>query len=216
VGAHRYVQLGWGDFMFALGARVLIQHKTLTERACRDLISADPSRSNENTEPVCERITALGLSGAGRLRARWFLEQGAYMPHPRDGRTLNLLADLVLGVAMLERLVQREARFDDEGLAVFQGPAGHTSVLIASAQGVMSWERTAAEVARRQRALARSSRTVDAVFVGGIVGSRDQVAVPENIAGEVDNTSVAAGHSPEILSLDDIRARPELVQGLVA
>lgn len=212
--------------MFALGARIVSEHEASLVTACRTLIREDDARRDEHVDDLCQRLAALGLLGLGRVRSGWLLESSGYVPHPTDPRTLNLLADLVIGVAMFERLVGRKAIFDEDGLALFHGPGGQSALLVASGQGVMSWERATAQIARRQRDLVRRGRTVDGAVAAGIVGSRDAVAVPENIAGAVDKTSVAAGQTsetsgaagqpPEILSIEELRARPDLADRLVA
>lgn len=212
----RYLRLGWAEFMFALGARVVAEHESRLLIACRALIRDDDARPDEDFGGVCQRLSGLGLLGLGRVRARWFLESGAYMPHPTDPRALDLLADLVIGVAMVERLIERTARLDEDGLLHFEGPEGPSTLLVASGKGVMGWERASAEIARRRRELMRRNRTVDGAVAAGIVGSRNEVAVPENIAGDVDDNSVAAGPHAEILSIEELRAQPGLAQKLVA
>lgn len=216
VSAHRYLRLGWCEFMHALGDRVLRDQKAKLEAGCASLMHANPGWPAESVGSVCSRLAQLGVLGAGEIRARWFIDEDNYRPHPRDAVNMDLLADLVLGLALLERLRSREARLDNEGLANFDGPGGPTSIAVVSGRGSRDWVRIEGDVARRLRDLKRRGRSVQAVLATGVTGNRESVVVPENIAGERDPTSVAGTDPLDIVTPADLRAAPDLARRLVA
>jgi hypothetical protein len=216
VSADRYLRLGWGDFMYALADRVLRDQMAKLEAGCASLMQGNPGWPKESVMGVCDRLRQLGLLGVGEMRARWFIDEGRYRPHPRDAVNMDLLADLVIGLALLERLRSREARLDSEGLANFDGPEGPTSIALVSGRGSRDWARIEGDIARLQRDLRRRGRSVQAVVATGVTGNRESVVVPENIAGEPDPTSVAGLALVDIVTPADLRATPELARRLVA
>jgi hypothetical protein len=216
LGTDRYLRLGWCEFMHALGDRVLRDHIAKLEAACASLLQANPGWPTESVHSVCERIQQLGILGAGEIRARWFIEHGSYRPHPRDAVNLDLLADLVIGLALLERLRGREARLDHEGVANFDGPEGPTAVGLVSGRGSRDWVRVEGDIARLQRDFKRRGRSLQAVVAAGVTGDREAVVVPNNIAGDSDSTSVAGATAVDIITPADLRAGPDLARRLVA
>jgi hypothetical protein len=216
VSADRYLRLGWCEFMHALGDRVLRDQMAKLEAGCTSLMQANPGWPTESVVSVCGRLGQLGLLGAGEIRARWFIDQRNYRPHPPDAVNMDLLADLVIGLALLERLRSREARLDNEGLANFDGPEGPTSIALVSGRGSRDWVRIEGDIARLQRDLNRRGRSVQAVLATGVTGNRESVVVPDNIAGEPDPTSVAGAATVDIVTPADLRAAPDIARRLVA
>jgi hypothetical protein len=206
----RYIRLGWSDFMQALAERVVKAHILTLEEGCGQLMAQNPGWTPEDVASLTRRLSALGLVGLGQLRARWLLKRSGYEPHPRDVVVMNLLADLIVGLALLERLAAREARFDQDGLAHFSGPEGSSVLLVVSGQGSMGWERIEAEIETVRRSHRRRGVTVDAVLVAGVTGGREDVVVPQNIAGQIDPASVAGTRLPAIITPDELRAAPDL------
>lgn len=75
----QYIQLGWGDFMGRLAARLAGEHLAKLVLSC-DQLSDDRGLPREDVANVCERLSQLGLVRQGRLRAHWLLESRPYVP----------------------------------------------------------------------------------------------------------------------------------------
>src|SRR5436190_2542314 len=133
----------------------------------------------------CEHLVQLGLAGVARLRARWFMRGGSYAPHPRDPETLRLVADLVIGVAMLARLTGRMARFNEDGIVELEAEQGHRDTLIVcSGGGSRRWPAVEAEVDLRRRAAERRGRRVHAALVAGVEPRREETPPASIVSGD--------------------------------
>lgn len=99
-----YLQLGWIEFLDTLANRVLAANRAELEGECAAMID-DNDWDDEDVSGVCERLYALGLLRIGRLRAQWLLRKTSYAPHSREREVLQMLADLVIAIALLARLL---------------------------------------------------------------------------------------------------------------
>ena len=117
---------------------------------------------------------------------------------------------------MLERVTGRRARLDEEGLLYFEDARGTTVVLIGSGMGWMRWERLDAELDRRIEECRERGRHVTVALVSNVTGSREDVVTPDDIAKDVDPTSVAGAARTDLVTTDELRADPDLALRMVA
>lgn len=211
-----YLQMGWCAFANELGARVLEEHRNELERACRTLISAE-GWTDDDPADLCTRLAALGLVGLGQLRARWTLDPAPYAP--RRTITVEWLADLLLGVGVIERVTGARATFDEDGVVELR--RHHRvlgSIALASGRGTKRWLSLEADFS--QNAHRRRNREPEPKFVlvSGVQGSRpSSVAPPKDVAiGEQEANIINGGRELRLVSVDDIRARPEIAREMAA
>lgn len=212
-----YIRVGWSDFIRKLTDRLLLAHRADIEDTCQAMID-EHGWDAEDVSSVCGRLLDLGLSGFGRLRARWFMRRGSYAPHPREPETLRLVADLVIGVAMVARLTGRAVRFGEDGILELETQAGQRAALVVcSGGGSRRWSAVEAEVDMRRRAAERRGQRVRAALVAGVVPHRAEAAPESIVAGDVDAESIVVGGDVlEMRTVDEIRERPDLAEALVA
>jgi hypothetical protein len=133
-----HVRTGWADFMRRLGARVAAEHCAALEAAARALC-AEHGWDNEveHAASICSRFTGLGLVFLGKLRARWLLDAQGYA---RDDASRALIADLLLGIGLVERELRASVHFRDDGAVEFrQDGTIVASVLVVSGGGTRRW-----------------------------------------------------------------------------
>lgn len=211
-----YLRMGWCDFAKELGARVLEEHRNELEQACQTLIATE-GWTDDDPADLCTRLGALGLVGLGQLRARWTLDPAPYAP--RRAITVDWLADLLLGVGLVERATSARAMFDVDGVVELRRDDRVLgSIAVASGRGTKRWLTLEADLS--QHAHRRRNREPEPrfVLVSGVQGSRpSDVAPPGNVAiGDEEANIINGGTGLRLVSVDDIRARPEIAQEMAA
>jgi hypothetical protein len=215
LGADVYVQLPWSDFMSQLGGRVLEEQLADLRDNCERL-ATDHGWDEEDVSGLCNQLRHRGLVWFGQLRARWFLEEGAYLPS--HSVSPLLVADLLLGVAMIQRLAGVQAHLQDEGIVEFEAANGRrVSVICCSGGGHMRWALVEGRVLARRRAIGARLSAPRRALVAGVSGGRTEVSTPPDIvAGTEDNSVVTGAFEFEIVTIDEIRADPTRAQELAA
>jgi hypothetical protein len=211
-----YLRMGWSDFMSQLAARVVEEHRSELESTCRQLISIE-SWDDEDPADLCRRLSALGLVGLGRLRARWTLNAGPYVP--RHLVTAEWVADLTLAIGLIEQSTGTEAVFEDDGVVELRrGDRVLGSVIVASGRGIRRWLALEAEVAQHSFRRRRRDPKPHFALVGAIQGERpDEVAPPSNVAiGDEPQSIVTGGSALELISVEELRDSPAVAQRMVA
>ncbi|WP_157581714.1 hypothetical protein [Phycicoccus sp. Soil803] len=206
--AAAHIQTGWSSFMELLGARVAAELLHLLRAAGHDLCKDngwDPH--DDEFDHLCTRLASVGLVGLGQLRARWLLSQEAYSPD--DDHRRRLLADLLLGVALLEREASQTAHFTEDGLVEFLNADGDVTavVALASGSGTLRWSALEARLpTATERRSVRAQPNL--VLVSGVVGPAAPSAGPpaDLIVGEADNDIVNGWFTPPVVDIDGIRA----------
>ena len=214
-----YLRLGWNEFMSRLAERLLAGHRDELHDACRKMIERE-GFDDGDPSGVCDRLTQLDLLGVGELRARWLLEtRQRYLP--QGAVDVELIASLMLAIALIEHRTGTSASFHDDGVVEFVKDGSlKASLLVASGRGTRGWN--SIEAAIGQPAFPRSRRFAEPryVLLGG-VGAREPVAPPMKLVGEEDEAaaaeSIIGGEETLILrSVDELRAQPSLAEEMVA
>jgi hypothetical protein len=211
-----HVELGWCAFMTKLAARLLAEFKldlvSAAQTLCR-LHSWDGEAAHQDA--VCDRFLAGGLVDVGKIRAKWLLEQQQYSP---DDARRPLIADLLLGVGLVERALGLEARFRDDGV-VELARDGELPICIfaASGSGTLRWSALEVLVLRQVEQMKGSSQP-ERVLVSGFTGQKSaSPAPPENLLSADDGDDIIQGLGrPHLFSADELRANPDLLSDLVA
>jgi hypothetical protein len=155
--------------------------------------------------------------GLGQLRARWTLDPALYAP--RRAITVDLLADLLLGVGLVERATSARATFDVDGVVELRrDDRVLASIAVASGRGTKRWLTLEADLSRHAHRRRNREPEPRFVLVSGVQCSRpSDVAPPVNVAiGDEEANIINGGTGLRLVSVDDIRARPEIAQEMAA
>jgi len=211
-----HLRAGWCDFMLQLGKRVVAEHYAALKTAAGELC-AENNWSDElsHAPSLCSRFADLGLVRTGKLRALWLLEQQAYAP---DDARRGLIADLLLGVGLVERELDATAHFREDGVVEFrQGNVIVASTILASGGGTRRWTALEPRIRTRAGHLRPEERPVSAIL-GGVQGVRpEQIAPPEDVlSGETSDDIIAGGIVMNLVMVDELREDPARIQALAA
>jgi hypothetical protein len=215
IADENYFEVGWTAFMTVLGRRIATAQCHALGAACGEL-SHHEGLDEEDTQPLCERMTDLGIVALGRLRAAWALHQGSYMPHSEH--LLPNFADIMLALAAVERIRGVVALVAEDGVVEFRsGQTIRGRILVCHGRGVYSRARLAGELQVRRQRLAAREPVPFAALVGGMRADVGELSVPSSIAREPEAASIVApAETLELVLIDELRLRPELAEKLAA
>ena len=112
-----FIQMGWCDFMDALSERLVFEQTTILNSVATEITERE-SVTPENLATLLSQLQRFGLVDVGRLRASWLLYEKLYLS---DNIMLReLIADLLLGVALIARITDTEAVILANGLVEFR------------------------------------------------------------------------------------------------
>lgn len=207
-----YIQQPWGEFMRALSARLTVAHRARLQIAI-DAKRKEDALTEEEYGSVLANLDSLGLLRAGQLRSRWFLDERPYTT--MTAVTERLMADIVLGVAMMERVSGAIATLLDDGVIEFRRdgrPA--VAVLVASGQGHRGRVAVEARVAERLRVY-RAAGSPSAVVAFGTTDWTEPVAPQDILLGNVEDDDILRQSAVQILHIGALRAAPARVAEVV-
>ena len=208
-----YFRMAWGEFMQALGKRVVAEQLAAIESGC-DFLTQVPGIKAEDVADLCARLAEIGLLGLGRLRACWMLQSGYYLRH-ETGMNLHIVSDLVLAIRMVERESGTQARFGADGVVEFSKGGLTTRAMFCHGGGTMPTARVEVEVYNRREDLQRYGRDPSVALVAGL-GHGPDIATPTDIAADTAFDDIVAGpsHFP-IVSIAELRDDPGLVREVI-
>ena len=200
--------------MQELADRVLDSHLQVLDTACNSLVNTHGLPA-EDLAPVWATLRALGLEGLGRLRARWTLSEGAYLPS--YAVSADLIADLLLAAACLERLLHARAKFESEGIVEFRDGTHIAGVIVlASGRGVYRWAKLDGELRHKLPRLQRRDLPPRCAIISGVLGGR-AITPPENTILEDKPEDIVTGPSLfGMFSADELRQKPDEVRKRIA
>jgi len=213
--AEAHIRLGWGDFMEAIASRLLAEFRIAMDTACAELCAAN-GWGDEATQVAgaCERLHAFGLVELGALRASWLLDSQLYVPE-NTGR--ELLADLLLGVGLVERHFGGQAHFRENGVVhVYRDDVMTAAFLAASGRGTLRWSAVEAKVLASLGIIRGIDRPRAALLSGVLGGQPADIAAPEDVVGDWLDDIAQGEARPDLLLVDDVRSDPRQAQRLVA
>jgi hypothetical protein len=214
-----YVCAPWSAFMRQLGERVVKAYIQTLREACRQLIE-DEGVPAEDAETSLTSLVTPGLLALGQLRARWTLD--ASRPYLTAGEVDDHhIADLMLAVSMLERLLGARARFMDGGLVELRRN-GYLLAFVAlgSGRGVSPWLTAETRLRTVRPGSTQSSFNPTFGILAHVRSRPENVAPPDDIGPSGSNIATGssivtgAGSFP-VLHLDDLRDNPSQVDDLI-
>jgi hypothetical protein len=210
-----YIKTGWCSFMRALAARLMKMHADQIREDCKQLIESE-GWDDEIPDHLTEALMQLALIGVGRMRARWLIDPEAYLPH--RGSPHNLIADLLLGIALVERQTGASARLADDGVVDFirDGlPIG--SLAIRSGRGTTRWSTLESKMHEERIRVRVTERRPRVALVNAIPDGRPpDVVPPGEVIGERSDgreSIIDRGDDLVMLSIDELREDPSRIDG---
>jgi hypothetical protein len=215
IDEEHFVTATWSNFMRVLGERVARAQARTIEQASQRLVD-EHGVSAEKAEPLVERLAGAGLLYLGRLRAKWALDpQKPYCS--ADEVKAEQVGDLLLGIAMLERLTSCEAHFVDDGLLELRHNGSSVAVVaVGSGLGVAAWM-----TAEQRLRAARGNHSALALrptfgLLAHVKERPEAIAPPPNIVAVNDPGSIVTGPDVfPIFELEDLRNKPAEALALV-
>jgi len=215
VPEHAHIQMAWCPFTRELADRLLAEfHAELVKSGgalCAD--NRWPAEAAELPDLV-DRLHAGGLVAVGRIRARWLLDDLQYLPEQPHRA---LVADLLLGVGVVERGTGTRAHFRDDGVVeLLDKDTVATTVLPASGRGIRRWHALEARALQHVERLDVTRRPEHVLVCGATAPTGRAVAPPEDlIRGTVTDDIIDGFGRPRFVSADDLRADSAVAAGLV-
>lgn len=214
--ATAHVESGWSNFMEGMANRLVAELTAEIVAAGSELCTQHSWGGEADHLPaISDRLHDLGLVALGRVRAKWLLDNQLYAP---DDARRPLIADLLLGLGLIERTANVEAHFRDDGVVELRSDGVVSArVLPASGGGTLRWSALEARVLETVGRFGATGRP-EHVLVSGVVGNRPAApAPPENlVVGDFEEDIVQGFQRPLFLAVDEIRSDPSVVEGLVA
>ena len=209
VPADNYIRMNWGEFMRALSERLVTEHRVEMVRDCANLV-AQNGLDHEDVTDICDRLVAQGILALGKIRATWMLDNSPYQSHA-GGVYLHNICNLILGIAMIERVSGRKAHFTADGLVEFSSEGYPKMAMVCSGGGWMGAAKIRAELSKRRETLKRQRRGPSFALVAG-VDVWPEFATPDNIAIDEEPDSLITGSdSLKIIALSSLRSDSSLV-----
>ncbi|MEA2634313.1 MAG: hypothetical protein QOH92_1080 [Chloroflexota bacterium] len=209
-----YIQLKWSLLMYAAASH-------LVRRMCGGLLDAARVIEHQRAYPsgpvaeTCARLQQLDLVDLGKLRAAWLLSSEPYQVEV-PGQS-PLLADILLGIALIEGHVGLQARFAPTGIVALAGDQRESpTVAFASGSGHLNWLTVEAKLNNRLAQLPAGTPRPGYAVVSAVHGGRVQAASPPDIVRDAEEDSIIFERPLTMLDMEEVRANSELAEKLVA
>lgn len=178
IGASQHVQEGWSAFMEAAGARVAIEQVAKLRLAIATLSDRE-GIPLEDCEDFLAELLRVGLVTLGTARAAWIADEPGYSP--ANASDPELLADLLLGLATLQRLTATKPLIEQSGnVTLFKEAAPATVIVPITGKGTMGL--ATIEAAAASRVAMRRPYETCVVLATGLAASAPQVSLPADVA----------------------------------
>lgn len=211
IDGDHFVQADWNTFMWKLAQLTLARHRELIADAA-ERIAEENATALPDAGPTFDRLSLQGLDGAGMARGRWLYQRMEYVPLTSE-TDVELVADLLAGVAQLEAVTGSEAANRSHGIVEFR--RNNTVVgrlVLASGRG----SRTVEAVATRVRQSFATELVAEAqptmLLLGGAMPNAVAPTPPIEIVDLPEQDDItAATPSPASITLEQLRADPQSV-----
>lgn len=196
-----FIQTTWCEFMAALSQRLVVVHASQIATAAAALVTREVLPPEDITA-LLNRLTSIGLLQVGALRANWLLHDKRYLP--ADAYSHELMADLLLGAALVARVTGTQAILFEDGFVEFRrGDRTVATHVLVSGRGTRSRVAIETELSSRQRRF-RGRATPPSGAI--IAGTRDSGGVPITPPADVvvGDTSQSIVLGPTALPMFDV------------
>lgn len=211
-----HIRLGWCDFMALLSERLVEEFRHTLQTSCIEMCSEHGWNGEAGSAPeLCARLHRVGLVDLGALRAAWLLDYPS-LYSPDDARR-GLIADLLLGVGLVERHHGAEANFHSDGtVRLYRGGVLVAAFVAASGQGTLRWNALEARVLKLLGEFRGVDRPRAALLSGALGGRPNAIAAPEDVIGDWGTDITQGVPRPELVTVDEVRGDPTQSKRLAA
>lgn len=212
IDAGDYLQMGWCEFMDRLAQRVTIEHLGSLGVACAALVT-DEGLEDPDVASTLEKLDSEGLIYIGQLRAHWLLSTRTYVTHGEVEP--KLLADLLLGVALVESKTGRAARFCDNGIVEFEFEGRVVSFVMATGAGHRRWQSLESRLMEKRADWKRHNPRPLYAIVSGFTGNPNRTSsLPETIIPQTSEESIVdgAGNTLTMIDVDELRLDQKTIE----
>ncbi len=209
-----YIKMGWCDFMLALSARVVDDHTTRLSITAAAMVKRE-GWSPEDLKSLVDRIKAAGLLLLGRMRSTWLLHEKPY--YPDEDATRELIADLLLASATIERVSGASPVLFEDGVIEFRrGDRTVSACLCVSGRGTRSRIAIESELSKRHRHYRSRGTPLTGAIVAGLSPAPSPPVTPPTsvIAGNPTNSILMGTATLPLYDVASIRtdaAQPKRV-----
>lgn len=208
ISTDHQISLSWGEFMSALGRRMVREAVRDIQKACSSTDLRDAAICDDSTlATICACLESRDLVSVGRFRALWLDSEKAYLAAgPTENR---LIGDLFQSLGALAQGDSISAAVTSEGLVQFTDSSGAvlSHVLLISGCGYKQWSTVEARLVAR---IEKMSTRPDQIILGGFSGYQIQDLVPpiDIVSGDMFDDVTQGLPLPEFTSTSAIRADP--------
>jgi hypothetical protein len=201
-----FIQGTWCDFMEAISQRLVVEHTSQLKIAAEAMVQRD-HLTPEDITALLDRFTKIGLLQVGGLRANWLLHEKRYLA--ADPIAHELMADLLLGAALVARVTGTTAIPFEDGLVEFRrGDRTVATHVFVSGRGTRGRVAIESELSSRQRRF-RGRATPPSGAI--IAGTRDIGAAPTTppddvVLGDTSESIILAPSFLPIFHIESLRA----------
>ncbi len=210
----RYLRLGWCKFMDDVGSRVFDEHWHIVWQGCL-AVAADNGYPTPNGPALEATCRSLGLVAFGAARARWMMHSARYA---RIGLTdRRIIAEVMVTADFLATHLGGSMSLREDGaIEIRDGERLLATIGLATGSGIRSLTAAEAALAAYRRYWRWKNTTPTVIVVCGHLPS-PAPTTPTSIISDVDeNDIVCAARSPPVISVYELRERPDQLADLVA
>jgi hypothetical protein len=201
--------------MDELSQRLLKEQVVQLEQAVGQRVQEDGLHP-EDIADLLDRLQGLGLVKLGRIRAHWLLHDKPY--YPLEQNALGLVADLLLGLAMIARLSATVAVIIEDGIVEFHRD-GRTvaGYLVVSGRGYRGRSAIEAAVESRRKQYRSRPAPPRGVIVGGTSDFWTTTVTPPSdvVRGDVSEDIVRGSTALLFIHISELRSDPNRVHQVV-
>ena len=217
IGESNYIKARWCDFMVQAGQRIVADQITELQQSCTELCDTN-DYPPEDLTTIASQLSDLGIIALGKIRARWLLHERNYATHKEVDS--SLVADILLGIAMIERLGPYQSKISSKGTVSFwTGQKLIGTVGFVSGKGSLKWFAVEARIQNEKRYFGSGSGDLPKQYVlSGIEGGRPaDIGFPEDIVSDREPDSIVTGDEDvSLYLLAEIRQNNDLLDSVLA
>ena len=209
-----YIQGSWGDFMREVAERHVVKQVDAIRAEIKTKAEEDGLEAEE-TDTVLSRFQGLGLINGGRVRGYWMVKNRTYLASCEcDG---GLLADLLLGLATLQRVSSAEINISIDGVVeFFREDRMVAAVLVASGSGHRSRAALETELSQRLNAARYQRVRPRAAVMFGTSDVQPRATPPPDIVrGTDDVNDILAPSTLAFFHICDLRSDTSQIEKVV-
>jgi len=202
-----FIKTGWCEFMADLSQRLVVEQTAHLTTSATTIVARE-CLTVENLGPLMIRLQQIGLVSIGRLRAHWLLHKKHYYHDEPIGR--ELIADLLIGIAMIERETGSTAVLFDDGVVEFRrGDRVISSYVCVSGSGTRSQVAIEGELSTQMRRYRARATPPAGVIVAGARNTGAATPPPSIILDDISTSIITGPSAIPFFQVETLRQNPQ-------